>query len=347
MRNNLLNDKFAYSGDDKPTPTQLHLCSYSPEGVEELSSSNLDDIKPAIAKNRISWLQINGLLDANTVKAVCDCFGISFLTAQDILNTDHQPKLEDNGAYIVAIMRKYSNGSNPYDDLEESNIAVIMGSDFVLSFMEKETPYFNEVRNALKNNVFKIRERTSDYLFSVLLNSVIADYVSISMRIDDMLEDLGSELMIGNADKSTGTRLQSLRQQYIRLKHGIAPLRDQFGMFFRSENPIIHHTTHPFFSDVNDHLQLTFQTLEICRETLASLTDLYVANNDVRLNAIMKRLTLVSTIFIPLTFLVGVWGMNFKFMPELQWHYGYLYAWVVMVVVALVIAFYFQGKKWK
>ena len=313
----------------------------------ELEPDLADEVLSEVGKGGKIWLQVHGLLDAGSIKRICDYFHISFLTTQDILNTGHQPKIEDDGTYITAILRMYKDGDAEKDGWQEFNVSIVLGEDFVLTFMETENDYFEDVAEAISKNVFKIREHASDYLFSVLLNSVISNYVLLSGKIDDSLEELGSGLMTGVVEDDLGIRLQSLRRKYLQMRQGIAPLRDSYVTLFHTENPVMHYSTRPFFKDVNDHLQLTFQTLEICRETIASLTDLYISNNDMRMNAIMKRLTIVSTIFIPLTFLVGVWGMNFKFMPELDWRYGYLFAWILMAVIALSVVLFFRGKKWK
>ena len=146
--------------------------------------------------------------------------------------------------------------------------------------------------------------------------------------------------------KDIGKQIQALRRQYMIVKKAVMPLKDQYVKLLRGENPLFHKATRAFFNDVNDHLQFVLQTIDICRETLSSLVDLYISNNDLRMNEIMKRLTVVSTIFIPLTFLVGIWGMNFAFMPELNWKYGYFIAWSVIIITAVLISIYLKRKKW-
>lgn len=345
MKNNLLSESLVYSGNSL-TPTHFHLCSYNRTDTKEMSTDDIPTLLSTLDDNGINWLQVHGLKDTDKIETVCNHLGISFLTIQDILNVRHPMKVEDYGSYMVAILRYFIPSEDPYEELEEQNISLVLGKNYVLVFLENENNFFCGVKKAIANNVLRIRERHTDYLFSVLLNGIITDYVSKATLIDDRLEDLGSELMSNRASRDMGNSLQALRRQYIQLRQGLAPLREQYNILLRSDNPLLHRETRPFFNDVNDHLSLTFQTLEICRETFASLTDLYISNNDMRMNAIMKRLTVVSTIFIPLTFLVGVWGMNFKFMPELDWRYGYLFAWGIMVVTAVIITLYFRGKKW-
>ena len=346
MKNNLLSETLAYSGKNAAV-TQLHLCAYTRQTTKNIASDDPQKILTETIPEGINWIRVAGLRNAEAIKTICDHFAISFLTVQDILNPLHQTKVEDNGHHLMSVMRIFRNDTtDPYKEFLEENVYLILGENFVLTFMDSDNGFFDGVADAIRNDVFKIRSRRTDYLFSVLLNSIIADNVSKAMHIDDMLEDVGSELMGNEPVQSVNTRLQSLRRQYIQMRQGLQPMREQFNIFFHSDNPSLHKDTRPFFVDVNDHLQLTFQTLEICRETFASLTDLYVNNNDMRLNAIMKRLTIVSTIFIPLTFLTSVWGMNFDFMPELKWHYGYLFAWIAILAIGAGIGIFFRGKKW-
>ena len=165
--------------------------------------------------------------------------------------------------------------------------------------------------------------------------------------IDDALEDLEEELLTITDENDIGIQIQSLRRQYMLMKKSILPLKEQYVKLLRAENLLIHKVNRAFFNDVNDHLLNVAQNIDICRETLSSLMDLYISNNDLRMNDIMKRLTVVSTIFIPLTFLVGVWGMNFRNMPELEWEHGYILAWGVMIVIGFVTYLFFRTKKWR
>lgn len=201
---------------------------------------------------------------------------------------------------------------------------------------------------AIRNNVLKIRTRQSDYLFSVLLNGLITGYMSVAAAISDGLEELESALLADTGDRDIGVQMQEAPAG---LHAGSS------GRFCRSRNNIRGYfvpirvcctgSIGRFFNDVNDHLLNVAQNIDICRETLSSLMDLYISNNDLRMNDIMKRLTVVSTIFIPLTFLVGVWGMNFRNMPELEWEHGYILAWGVMIVIGFVTYLFFRTKKWR
>ena len=348
MKNNLLSEKLVYNGESQ-TQTHLHLCTYNTEEMEETSASDFETIAKALNSEQTNWLQVHGMSDTETIRQICTHFEIDFLILQDILNAEHPTKIEEHENYIVLITKIFHPDKKKEDELcelQQQQVCIILGRNFVLTFLENETDFFDDISTALRNNILKIRSRQTDYLLSVLLNSVIGNYITIVSSIDDSLEDLEEELLTISEGKDIGIQIQSLRRQYMTMKKSVLPLKEQYVKLLRAENQLIHKANRAFFNDVNDHLQFVIQTIEICRETLSSLVDLYISNNDLRMNDIMKRLTVVSTIFIPLTFLVGVWGMNFKTMPELEWQYGYFFAWGLMITLGIIIYLYFKKKRY-
>lgn len=343
MKNNLLSEKLTYTGVSQ-TPTHLHLCVYNAEELQESSAEDFSSISKKIKKDCVNWLQIHGLKNTESVREVCEYFKIDFLVVQDILNPNHPTKIEEHEQYTVLILKLFHYNDN--QEMEQQQVSLIQGENFVLSFLEVESSFFDNISQALQENAFKIRGRQADYILSVLLNNVMGNYVATISTIEEDLEDMEADLLTINDDKDIGAHIQARRRQYMTMKKAIFPLKDQYSKLLRAEDNLMHKVNRPFFNDVNDHLQFILQTIEICRETLSSLVDLYISNNDLRMNSIMKRLTAVSTIFIPLTFLVGVWGMNFKFMPELDWRYGYFTAWVLMVVIGIIVYLYLRKRKW-
>ena len=349
MKNNLLSEKLIYTGDSL-TPTHLHLCTYNATEMQESANDTFQAIKGTLNSDRINWLQIHGMKDTETIREICSHFEIDFLVLQDILNADHPTKIEEHDKYIVLILKIfYPNEHKEEDELDEllqQQVCLILGNNYVLTFLEKETDFFDDVSSALRNDVLKIRSRQTDYLLSVLLNSIMGNYISTISSIDDALEDLEEELLTITNNNDIGVQIQIRRRQYMAMKKAIMPLKEQYIKLLRADNNLIHKINRAYFNDVNDHLQFVLQTIDICRETLSALVDLYISNNDLRMNNIMKRLTIVSTVFIPLTFIAGVWGMNFKAMPELSWEYGYFYAWAVMAIIAITVYLFFKKKKW-
>lgn len=342
-KNNLLSDQLVYNGESQ-TPTHIHLLTYNQDDVEESTADKFEAIENKIQSGAINWVQVHGLRNTETVRLICEHFEIDFLVLQDILNADHPTKVEEHEQYNVIVLKLFEY--NGIEELGQQQLCLIQGKEFVLTFLEKETDFFDNVTQAIVGNVIKIRTRQSDYLLSVLLNNVMSNYISLITTIDDALEDLEEELLTIKYKNDIGMLIQVRRRQYMDMKRAILPLKEQYAKLLRAENDLMHKINRPYFNDVNDHLQFVLQTIDICRETLSALVDLYISNNDLRMNDIMKRLTVVSTIFIPLTFLVGVWGMNFRFMPELDWKYGYFYAWTVMLVITLIVYWFFKKKKW-
>lgn len=346
MNNNLLSEQLTYTGTSE-TPTRLQLCSYNATETEEAEGKHFNDISDTLKSDRINWIKIYGLKDTEAIREICEHFDIDFLVLQDILNANHPTKIEEHNNYMVVILKLFRfNELDKQDELYQQQLCLIEGPNYVLSFLEKDSIFFNEIPNAIRNNVLKIRNRQSDYLLSVLLNNVMTNYTHIVSSIGDDLEELEEALLSITDAEDIGIHIQSLRRQYLQIKKSVIPLKEQYIKLLRSDGNLIHKVNRPFFNDVNDHLQFVLQTIEICRETLSSLVDLYISNNDLKMNDIMKRLTVVSTIFIPLTFLVGVWGMNFTNMPELGWEHGYLVAWALMIIIGFLVYLFFKKKKW-
>lgn len=344
MKNNLLDDRLRYKGDDK-SPTFLRLLAYDATGAERFADNDFEKLKPHLRENKVNWIHVRGLQDVPTIQNVCGHFGVDFLVAQDILNTAHLTKIEQLDDCNLVIVKLLS--STDSDGYESSQFSVIQGRDFLLTFSEREIDFLEDIGTAIDKDVLKVRRRGTDFLMSVILNSVMTDYVSILASMEDQLENLEESLLerLGSDESGIGD-IQKYRRDYRVIRKAVAPLKDRFNALMHSSNGLITEECIPFYRDVNDHLQSVFQSLESCRDAISALTDLYLSNNDQRMNNIMKQLTVVSTLFIPLTFFAGVWGMNFKNMPELELEHGYLIAWGVMLLVVVIVFFYFRRRKW-
>ncbi len=339
MNNNLLSERLTYNGDNG-THTHVHLIYYSPDRFSEIICQDFKEIAIHATDEDKLWIRVHGLKDTEYIKNLCTYFNINFLMMQDILNVDHPSKIEKNGEFNFVVTRILR---------EDTIIAVrlIQGKNVVLTFTEGEASFFDDAVKALQENILRIRTRPSDYLFSVLFNELVSSYVSLAIEIGDQLDDLETELLAATTNYNIRMQLQMLRKRYMEIKRTVVPLKDQYSKILHPDSELVNETNRPFFNDVNDHLLNAVQLIDGCRETLSSLMDLYISNSDMHMNYIMKRLTIVSTIFIPLTFLVGVWGMNFKFMPELDWKYGYLMAWGVMLSAGLVSYLILKSRKWQ
>ncbi|MDE6180244.1 MAG: magnesium/cobalt transporter CorA [Phocaeicola sp.] len=344
MKNNLLSEQLTYAGVS-PTPTHLHLCSYNAEGISRRDAEKMDDLLPFLDRNAITWIQIHGFRNTEALRGVCQYFHIDFLTIQDILNPDHQTKIEQHDAYNVVILKLLASDGTA---CLPQQMAIVQGNGFLLTFIERETDFLNDIYGALEKNVLKIRNRQSDFLLSVILNSVMSSFISIISGLEDGLEDLEERLLSPDRTDVPGIEdIQQYRRRFRVIKRCIFPLKEEIGkLLHTADGELLHKANRLFFNDVNDHLQFVLQTLDGCRDMISALVEIYLSNNDQRMNSIMKQLTVVSTVFIPLTCLAGIWGMNFRWMPELEWQYGYFFAWGLMLVLVAVIYFFFKHKKW-
>ena len=259
MKNNLLSEKLVYTGDTR-TPTHLHLVRYTPDEVHEYTADSLPPIEPQFSEKGMIWLQVHGLKETETVRQVCDRFGIDFLVMQDILNADHPTKVEEHERYMLVVAKFFRGG-------EEMQVCLVQGADFVLSFIESESPLFDDIPQAIRNNVLKFRSRPSDYLLSVLLNSITANYATLISKLDGDLDDLETGLLSTTDCRDTGGQIQELRHRYLQLKQAALPLRDQYAKLLHSDSALLHKNVRPFFNDVNDHLQFKQGTENIGNAT--------------------------------------------------------------------------------
>lgn len=343
--NNLLTEQLKYTGENK-IPTKINLYSYNKESISchhDIQPSALKELK---GKEAVNWIQVTGLQDTDILKEVFQQFSIDFLTRQDILNSDHLPKIEEHDRYNVIILKRLHK--NKQDDYDPLHLCIIQGQTYIITFTEKESDIFNDIVSALHNDTLRIRQKQSDYLLSVIINEVISNYMSVITQMEDELEDLEESLIIPDSAKVPAgiESIQQFRKNYRIIKKSVFPLKEHFNKLFHTDNELFNESQRPFFNDINDHLLFVLQTMESCRDLITAIADLYLSQNEQRLNDIMKQLTIVSTIFIPLTFLAGIWGMNFEWMPELSWKHGYLMAWGVMLAMGMSLFFFFRHKKW-
>lgn len=268
MKNNFLSEKLTYNGDER-TATHVHLVSYNSAGMTVSDNVEIDASALSLDPASVSWVRVHGLKDTERIRALCATFGIDFLVVQDILNVDHPSKVEEYERYNFVVAKYSCHG-------EMAHISLVQGENFVLSFSETETALFDGVQKAITDNVLKIRTRPTDYLLSVMINGLVADYASLASSIDDDMDDLASELIAAVDARDIGAQILSLRRRYMDLKRTVMPLKEQFSRLLRSDSRLIRKGTRPFLNDVNDHLLYVAQSIDSCRETLASLMDLYV-----------------------------------------------------------------------
>ena len=352
MKNNLLSESLVYNGPEAE-PTEVVAVRYWNGGLEvnrlrlpsDPSGVSQDDLLQLRPGERL-WVRVRGFEDAALIESLCGSFGLDFLIVQDILNIHHQSKVEIREGFVFVVAKAYAHDREGASVGKERVRIVLMGN-VVLTFCNHAWGFFDDVLTALQKDVLRIRSRSSAYLFSVLMNHLAHNYISEAIRIEDGLEELEEGLLAHKPTEDIEERMQGLRRHYLSLKRTLAPLREQFPLMVRPDVKMVTRQDKPFYIDVNDHLLNAWQHVEECREMLAAVMEMHASENNLRMTLIMKKLTLISTIFIPLTFLVGVWGMNFKYMPELEWRYGYLLAWGIFAVTGVACWLIFKVRKWE
>lgn len=340
-QNNLLYESLAYNGSFD-NPTLIRLTVFDQENLH--SSIVKNPAKIELVPGKVNWIHVSGLKDVESIGNLCSVFNLQITVVQDILNARHLAKIEETNSGLFAVLDAYS-----YDEkmtLSREHQCFILGKDYVLSFEEGGVDHnFEQIYKSLQDNIGQLRKMKADYLFNIFISMVIDTYYEVIEHMQDYLMDMEDLLMEFNADhKDSGKQIQLFRRDYSRLKKAILPFRESFNRLVMLDSLYLSPGVKPYFKDTYDHIQQISLMLDSNRETLASLIDLYLANNDVRMNHIMKQLTVIATIFIPLTFLAGVWGMNFNFMPELGWEYGYIFAWLVMILVGIGLYIWFRRK---
>lgn len=323
---------------------RLSLISYDADRFSEQVSCSLEECLASCDVDGIRWINVDGLSDPALLETLMGRFGIHPLVMEDVTALEQRPKLEDYGEYLFAVLNMLSIEKETGRLLSEQ-VSIVLGDRFVLSVQEDVGDLFGPVRDRLRTGKGKLRKMGADALAYSLLDAVVDGYFTILEALGDQVEALEEEL-VTNPTRETLHALHGQKRELIFLRHSIWPLRELIGSLERGESPLLSEQLAPYLRDLYDHTIQVLETVESLRDTLSGLLDIYLSSISNRMNEIMKVLTVISTLFIPLTFIVGVYGMNFRFMPELEWHWGYPVVWGVMITVAAFMLRYFHRKGW-
>ncbi|RUT79316.1 magnesium/cobalt transporter CorA [Ancylomarina longa] len=290
------------------------------------------------------WLNIDGLHDTDQIKDICFKLGIHDLAIQDILDVNQRTKFQEYNKYLFFTLKSILPTQNKI--LEQEQLSFILGSNFLVSFQEKKANYFDHVRQQLRNNKGIIRERGSDYLLYLLLESILDNYFKTINEIENKIENLGfSDINIDPSPQSLKT-IELFKRQVHQIKKTITPIKEFVDRIEREQFGFIDEKHIKYYYELKDLCLSLLDQSEQISVRLESNTNLYFSIQGYRMNQVMKILTIVATIFIPITFITGIYGMNFKYMPELNWELGYLSAWILIVVISIAMLLYFKRKNW-
>jgi magnesium transporter len=328
-----------------PTPPEnviLEIITYDRTNYERFVSTDVPDLVKRIKTDQVNWVNLDGITNTAIIEKLQNHFSLHALLVEDIL-TDQRPKAEEYEDYLFVTLKMLYRIDGVEVDYEQ--ISFVLGTNYLLTFQEKEGDLFDAFRERIRLDQGRVRKKKADYLMYRLIDITVENYYNVLDNLGEQIDQIENSI---RTDTSDGIfhRIQTIRKELIYLHKALYPLRDALGKVLKDESDFIQEDNVPYYSDVYDHVIHLIDSLDTYRDLTASLTDQYHNIQNSKLNDVIRVLTIISTIFMPLTFIVGVYGMNFKYLPELEWQHGYATVWGVMITIALGMVGYFRYKRW-
>ena len=333
-----------YVGEERAEPIRITIIDYDETHLHEREVQTIEECLPFIDNESVTWIQIEGIHDITMVEELGAYFGVDHLLLEDLMSPTQLPKIEvyEDYAFIILKNLDYNTASAR---TSREQISLIIGLNFVISVQENRSGIFTSIQNRLRNAQGRIRQMQSGYLTYALIDIIVDHYFIALEKVDERVEALQEEIMT-NPSSDVLAKINALRAEILLLRRPILPLRDVLVEILHGDTPLLDENIPPYFHDVYDHLIEVIQMLEMLRATVSGLFDIYTSAVSHRMNEVMKVLTIVATFFIPLTFIAGIYGMNFKFMPELESQWGYPVVLLAMLGISIGMFVFFKFKKW-
>lgn len=333
-----------YTGSGEKGKIRLSVIEYSEENFTEKEDVSIDECLMHIDTPSMTWIQVHGISDPNMIETIGKRFKLPALFLEDIMSTGQRSKLDiyQDQVFMIVRLLQYEEKTKT---LKDEQISIVFGPNYLISFLEGHQDIFHPIKERLRQGSNRIRKQSSDFLAYTLLDMIVDYYFIVLEKVDINLENLEDELM--NFPKpSTLQKMQHAKRDMIVLRKSIWPMRDVINRFIRLENSLVNSVTQIYLQDVHDHTVQTIDIIESFRDVVGGMFDIYLSSINIRTNDIMKVLTIVSTIFVPLTFITSLYGMNFEFMPELHTHWGYPFVLLLMASTAIGMLLFFRRKNW-
>ena len=331
-------------GERRAESILITVIDYDEQNYQEKQVPTIKECEPFKTTSTTTWINIDGLHQIEVIEEIGKNFDLHPLILEDVLNTNQRPKAEDYESCLFVVLKMLS-----YDEekgkIRSEQISLVLGSHYVITFQESVGDIFGPVRDRIKNTKWRIRKLGVDYLLYALIDCIVDHYFIVLETIADKIESL-QEQVTTDPSQETLQQIHELKREMIFFRKSVWPVRELVNSLLRSESSLIENTTELYLRDVYDHAVQIIDAMETYREMIAGMLDIYLSSISNKMNSVMKVLTIIATIFIPLTFIAGVYGMNFKYMPELQWRWAYPAIWVVMSGVFIGMMVYFKRKKW-
>ncbi|HJT21560.1 MAG TPA: magnesium/cobalt transporter CorA [Nitrospira sp.] len=329
-------------GEKKADKVHITAFHYSADRCEERQVDQPELLGPP-SDESVLWVNVGGVHKMDVLEAFGKQFGLHPLLLEDIANTDQRPKLDDYETYFFLVTKMLILTER--HDLLVEQVSLVLGRNFVLSFQENGTDVFQPVRERLRGGKGRLRQAGADALFHALIDAIVDHYFAVLEAVGEKIEAL-QQVVVADPRPDTLGEIHALKRQLLFLRRAVWPLRDVMNNLSRSDCPFLQHPTKAFFRDVYDHVIQIVDTIETLREMVSASLDIYLSSVSYRLNAVMRVLTVITTIFMPLSFIASIYGMNFEYMPELQARWGYPVVLGVMVAVGIGMLIVFRKKRW-
>ena len=330
-------------GPSRSEKIKIKMLNYSSDNWVEKEFDNVEELLNYKDTATICWVHISGVHVVNVIEKIGTAFQIHPLVLEDIVNTNHRPKLEDNKEYLYIVVKMIHCYDNKKMDFEQ--VSIIVGSDYILSFQENDDDTFDQIRERIKSTTGKIRTKGTDYLAYALLDCVV-DYYYVALEyLGEKIEILEDKIMVDPKPKIL-REIHTLKNQMLFVRKAVWPLREILNALARGDSLLFKQDTLIYIRDVYDHIIQVIDSIEMYRDMVTGMLDIYLSSISFKTNEVMKVLTIIATIFIPLTFIVGLYGMNFKYMPELEWEWGYPIILCIMAFISICMVVFFRKKKW-
>ncbi len=333
-----------YTGTKRQKPPKITIFDYSTDKVEEKVCSSVEETFKYRDTASVTWINIDGIHKVDLIEKIGKHFNIHPLILEDIVNTNQRPKVEDLEEFLFIILRMHANNSTA-TNFNTEQVSILITENCVISFQEQEGDLFDPIRNRIRTGKGKIRSMGTDYLAYVLIDAVVDNFFFILEQTGEVTENLENEVM-ENPIPEVLQKLHSLKRNLLFLRKSVWPLREEITKLQRTESSLITSSTNIYLNDVYDNTIQIIDMVETMRDIITGLLDMYLSNISNKMNEVMKVLTIIATIFIPLTFIAGIYGMNFANMPELQFKWGYFIVLGIMGFIGILMVWYFHKKKW-
>ncbi|QAA80327.1 magnesium/cobalt transporter CorA [Aequorivita sp. H23M31] len=341
---NLSPGTVAYTGKKTAKTARLDIIDYSKEHYDRFETTNVADAFKYEDASHITWINLNGLSDTQAIVELGNHFDLHPLIQEDIVSTHQRPKIDEYEDYLFIVFKMLH-----YDDNEhlcKEHVSMIVGLDYVITFQESQGDVFDDLRERLAQGRGRVRGAGSDYLMFAILDAVVDNYFTVVEFLSNKIELLEDRLFDDQGNENIPQEIQELKKEILKIRRAVLPLREVINRLEKIESPLIAESTSKYIRDLYDHIIQVNESVEIYRDMIWGLMDMYLTTLSNKMNEVMKVLTIMASIFIPLTFLAGVYGMNFDNMPELHYKYSYYILMAIMAIVALGMILYFKRKKW-